>query len=522
MIFFLSDLTAEFKKQKEEDKKPNRTIQKAKGIALLGGSGIVGTQAARSGLPRLVGARLEQHGTSRKAAANIIKEGYLNPAYGGTEGGVTASMKLPKEFMDRAKGYTFISGKNPNHPFWNERNPLSPIWDVINRKVQVLGYRGSKAGKLTDKDVEKGAKFIGGSLSSLLNPIKKNLDDLTPEKYLEELKKKANKGDDFDKSYYEQFKDNPEKLKAELRKSQQNVKRVIKKIKDIGKRSYKDPSRIKGIKKTQLKYKKLFDQYKDEFKEYAKKERNLVQVRDYKTDKYLKGSSYKRTLEEFLSNKARDGDKKAARLLKLQDSLQDQIGTKKTAKYLGLGAGWTQKLVSSPALGAVGVGKTLYIPGTDDYFNNTDRFKYDIDDPFGNPLKMGKAFQSEQGGFGGNALKTKEKVRAFGNRFGATKWLLEKEGNGNVLKGAAKLMAANPKRALTGAAILGLGGAGSYMLGKKGINLIKGDQPDKLRDRKSKVKSYVRKGKLVKAFERLNPFYNKNNIKRDKRSQRNN
>jgi hypothetical protein len=514
-MFFLSDLST-FKKQKDEEEKPNRTIQKVKGIALLGGSGIVGTQAVRSGLPRLVGARLEQHGTSRKAAANIIKEGYLDPAYGGAESGVTASMKLPKEFMDRAKGYTFISGKNPNHPFWNERNPLSPIWDVINRKVQVLGYRGSKAGKLTDKDVEKGAKFIGGTLSSMLNPLEKKLNDITPEKYLEEIKKQAESGNRFYKSRYERLKNNSDELKAEVRRTQKDIKKVIKQTKDIAKRSYKDPSRIKGIKNTQLKYKELFNEYKDEFKEYIKNKDNILRVSSYETNKLLKGSSYKRTLDKFLSNKAKNGDKKAARLLKLQESLQDQIGTKKTAKYLGLGAGWTQKLVSSPALGAVGVGKTLYIPGTDDYFNNTERFKYDIDDPFGNPLKMGKSFQSEQGGFGGNALKTKEKVRAFGNRFAATKYLLEQEGNGNLFKGAGKLIAANPKRALAGAAILGLGGAGSYMLGKKGINLIKGGQPDKLRDRKSKVKSYVRKGKLVKGFERLNPFYNKNKVKRRK------
>jgi hypothetical protein len=514
-MFFLSDLST-FKKQQDEEKKPNRTIQKVKGITLLGGSGIVGTQAVRSGLPRLVGARLEQHGTSRKAAANIIKEGYLDPAYGGAESGVTASMKLPKEFMDRAKGYTFISGKNPNHPFWNERNPLSPIWDVINRKIQVLGYRGSKAGKLTDKDIEKGAKFIGGTLSSLLNPLEKKLNEMTPEKYLEDLKYQAEKGGNFYRRRYERLRNNPDELNDEIRRSQKEIKKSIKKIKDIAKRGYKDPGRIKAINTTQLNYKKLFDEYKNEFKEYAKNEDNIRKVIDGDTGKLLKQRSYKRTLTGFLSNKANDGDKKAARLLKLQESLEDQLGTQKTSKILGLGAGWTQKLISSPALGAVGVGKTLYIPGTDDYFNNTERFQYDIDDPFGNPLKIDKAFQSEQGGFGGNALKTKEKVRAFGNRFAATKYLLEQEGGGNLFKGAGKLIAANPKRALAGAAILGLGGAGSYMLGKKGINLIKGGQPDKLRDRKSKVKSYVRKGKLVKGFERLNPFYNKNKVKRRK------
>jgi hypothetical protein len=38
------------------------------------------------------------------------------------------------------------------------------------------------------------------------------------------------------------------------------------------------------------------------------------------------------------------------------------------------------------------------------------------------------------------------------------------------------------------------------------LKLLKSDKP---RNKRSKVKSYVRKGKLVQTFERLNPFYNK-------------
>ncbi len=140
-------------------------------MALLGSLTLVAKQSIDSGIPRLLGVRLEQHGTSKKAAKNIIKEGFLNPAYGGSEGGVTTSMKLPKEFLDRSAGHTFISGKNSSHPFWSDRNPLSSIYDVVTRKIQVLGYRGSKAGKLTDKDVEQGGKFIGATLGKLTNPF---------------------------------------------------------------------------------------------------------------------------------------------------------------------------------------------------------------------------------------------------------------------------------------------------------------------------------------------------------------
>ena len=55
-----------------------------------------------------------------------------------------------------------------------------------------------------------------------------------------------------------------------------------------------------------------------------------------------------------------------------------------------------------------------------------------------------------------------------------------------------------------------LGGSAAGLFGAKGIKLLKSDKP---RNKRSKVKSYVRKGKLVQTFERLNPFYNK-----DKRS----
>jgi hypothetical protein len=124
-------------------------------------------------------------------------------------------------------------------------------------------------------------------------------------------------------------------------------------------------------------------------------------------------------LKTSLETKVNSGDKKAARLLKLKEGLKNQLKAQEVSKNLGLSAGWTQKLLQSPLLGAAGVGKTVYLPGTDEYFNDTNRFKYDVDDPFGNPLKYKDSFTSEKGGLGGNALKTKEKVRAFGNRFDA-------------------------------------------------------------------------------------------------------
>jgi hypothetical protein len=501
-------IIAQFKDSDNSDKKKSQVGKKIGGVALLGGSAAIGTQSIRSGLPRALGVRLEQHGTSRKAAANIIKEGYLDPGYGGTMEGVTSSMKLPKEFLERSKGYTFLSGKNPDHVFWDKRNGLSSIGDVITRKIQVLGYRGSKAGKLTEKDVERGSKFIGARVNSILKPFKKQLDGMTPEQMLAEMKKQSVISADV-KALYDSYVADPEKLKRDLKSMRREIEKLVKNTQDVAKRGYKDPSRIKSIRKTQVKFNKLFNDYKDEFKEYQKGRK------DFNT--YGRGfgkrkgkTNYNSLLNNFLEQKVDSGDKKAARLLKLKDGLQNQLKAQEVSKNLGLSAGWTQKLLQSPLLGAAGVGKTVYLPGTDEYFNDTNRFKYDIDDPFGNPLKYKDSFTSEKGGFGGNALKTKEKVRAFGNRFSASKYLLEKEGNGNLIKGASKLMGANKGRVLAGLGILGVGGTAAGLLGAKGIQLLKSDKP---RNKRSKVKSYARKGKLVQTFERLNPFYNKDKRK---------
>lgn len=498
------------KNKKEKKKKDNKFLKNIKGAALVGGGGAVGIQSIRSGVPRLLGARLEQHGTSKSAAKNIIKEGYLDPAYGGSQGGVTASMMLPKEFLERSKGYTFLSGKNSNHPFWKERNALSPIWDVVNRKIQVLGYRGSKAGKITPKDIEGSSKFLAAQLSGLLKPFENKIKELTPEKYLENIKKQADlEKNPLMKKYYESLIDNPDKIEKALKEEKRNIEKITKQINDIKKQGYQNPTRVKAIRKTQKKYKTLLNEY---LKDIKTRDRSDSKVVYWGTDKIAKKQANELSLDNFLKEKALSGDKKAKRLINLKKSLNNQLDNQQISKQLGLSAAWGKKLVSSPGLGLLGVGKTLYLPGTDDYFNNTDRFKYDIDDPFGNPFKMQKALQSEQGGMGGNALKTKEKVRAFGNRFSATKYLLKKEGDGNILKGAKKLIKANPKRALAGAAILGLGGAASATLVKKGINKIK--ENDKPQKRIIKVKSSIRNGKIIKGFNRLNPFYGKKKTKK--------
>jgi hypothetical protein len=498
-------------KNKQKEKKKDGKVQ---GIATIGVGVGVGSQAIRSGVPRALGVRLEQHGTSKEAGAKIAKEGFLDPAYGGASGGVTSSMMLPKEFLERAKGHTFLSGKNFDHPLHADRNIFSPIGDVITRKIQVAGYRGSKAGKLTKQHVKLGSKIVGYILSPLTSPIEQRLKDITPEKYLEELRKEAEEKPEYEwrKKFYEQNKSDPKLLRENFNLSISNDKKILKGFDRMKKLSFDSKHRVKQIRTQQKQYKKLFDELKDDYQKWRKdnglkgtKTKNIIT--EYGSYKVKIARSHKEDFEEWLksTHESKNINQKKQKLLTIGKSLANHVEDQNVVKSIGLGAGWTVKLASSPAIGMLGVGKTLYVPGTDEYFNS-EHFKYDQDDPFGNPFKFEKVSESGKGGFGGNALKTKEKVRAFGDRFSASKYLLEKEGDGNILKGAKKLITANPKRALAGLAILGVGGAASAALIKKGI--------DKIRQKDEHVKASTRKGKLVKAHIRRNPFFGKGKKKR--------
>ena len=447
----------EFNK-KEENKK-------AKGYLQIGTGTVLAQQGIRSGVPRALGVRLEQHGTSRKAAKNIIKEGYLDPGRGGSEGGVTKALKLPKDFLDRARGHTFISGKNKTHPLYKERTQLSPIGDVVARKVQVLGYRGSKSGPITEKDVQRGTKYIGLTAEATIKRI------------LEQAKKTGDVG--LTREQEEELLERLKKLKV----------------------PYNDPERIKEIRERQKRVRaglKEFlgtEEYQDNLRYIysAKKGVNLENFDNLTDADFVKRRNPKGTLQAIAETNS-PLSKKAAKLAKEIETLEYDLELQQVSKNLGLGAAWTSKISTSPPKGALGVGRTLYVPGTDDYFEKN--FVYDPDDPFGNPTKYGKAFASEQGGFGGNALKTKQKVRAFGNRFSATKYLLEKEGDGNLIKGARKLMGANKGRVAAGVAFLGTGLAGGYLV-NKGIQNIKSDGKVQAHTRKVgnkfvKVKSFIR------------------------------
>jgi hypothetical protein len=128
----------------------------------------------------------------------------------------------------------------------------------------------------------------------------------------------------------------------------------------------------------------------------------------------------------------------------------------------------TSKTASSILGGWVGTkGKTLYVGGSDKYFNKN--FIPDTDDI---------------------GLKSSKRIKVYSNRAKATLAALKQEGDGSRLKGVVKLIKANPKRALSGATILAIGSIASAKLGQAGYkNLVTNDR---------KVKSHVRKNKTGK------------------------
>lgn len=100
----------------------------------------------------------------------------------------------------------------------------------------------------------------------------------------------------------------------------------------------------------------------------------------------------------------------------------------------------SKAIVNTPAAALGLKGKTLYIPGTDEYFNKN--FEIDPDDAI--------------------ALRTKSKVKVYGNKLNATKALIKQ-------KGLFNLMTANKARVAAGVGILGVGGYGSYKLIKSAL-----------------------------------------------------
>lgn len=102
-------------------------------------------------------------------------------------------------------------------------------------------------------------------------------------------------------------------------------------------------------------------------------------------------------------------------------------------------------------------GKSLYIGGSDEYFNKN--FLPDFDDP--------------------KAMYSTKKIKVSGNRLSATLHTLKREGGGNRLKGATNLIKANKGRVAAGLAIAGLGGLAATKLVASGIKNITGKRDER-------------------------------------------
>jgi hypothetical protein len=413
---------------------------------------------------------------------------------------------------------------------------------VLTRKVQVAGYRGTKTGNITDAD-RRGAEKIFSFLDRInpfLTKVSKGKVPNIKESMRKNLIDSGLPKSEVDDTIAEVFEGKPTNVKRAIKSAKQL--KAIEKIRDTasGDKILKElgytQEPIEGFvnlkkyevnkldttsydkfyeekaKLSRSEQKRLLDNHDlyNEMRDKYKQTTSTLEVReivyDAVNDAYVSSAIKEVDLNPKL-NKLYKQQSLAKTLLEspkikaLEKQATNNIGMYIVKKPIQNALAQVTKLLKSIPIGMTGlVGSTLYVPGTDEYFNDTNRFKFDQDDPFGEPPFLGK----------GNALKTKEEVKVFKNRLDATKSLLKEQGNGNYFKGASKLMGANKGRVLAGLGILGVGGTAAGLLGAKGIQLLKSDKP---RNKRSKVKSYVRKGKLVQTFERLNPFYNKDKRK---------
>jgi hypothetical protein len=132
---------------KDADDRRSR-IEKATITGL--GAAYVGQQTIRSGVPRLLGVRLESHSTSNKNAAEILKNGgILDPARSGSNAtraiNITGSSAIRlTAAAEKAQGKAYITGVRSDSikPLLARgAKDMSPLEQVAYRQSQRLGYR---------------------------------------------------------------------------------------------------------------------------------------------------------------------------------------------------------------------------------------------------------------------------------------------------------------------------------------------------------------------------------------------
>ncbi len=75
--------------------------KKTKGVIQTGAGGLVGYHTVTSGVPRLLGLKTEQHVTTRDAAKNIKRTGFLDPAFGGKGMSKTINVGILKDTSEK-------------------------------------------------------------------------------------------------------------------------------------------------------------------------------------------------------------------------------------------------------------------------------------------------------------------------------------------------------------------------------------------------------------------------------------
>jgi len=190
-------------------KKANEKRNIKEGVVFLGGASLVGQQTIRSGVPRLLGVRLESHSTNKKNATKILQGGgWLDPNRGGT--GASKAIN-EKDFIEASKNQVHITGKHKNHKIVkeisiykdlegkviNKVNKYEDIGenivrDIARRKFQRGLYRGIAGENINPEKVTQaipsitkgllGIKgktlYIGGSDDYFNNNFTPDFDDL--------------------------------------------------------------------------------------------------------------------------------------------------------------------------------------------------------------------------------------------------------------------------------------------------------------------------------------------------------
>jgi hypothetical protein len=203
-----------------KEKKKKRDLTQA--AISTASAGYIGQRTIRSGIPRLLGVRLESHSTNKKTANEILKNGgILDPNKSGAS--AIRALEINPEGVgtdiNKAKNKVYVTGVHKNaiaRDMPNPQMPLTmikvdpkkenPLTQVLNRAQQRRGYRGQSTvdwdkvyeNKPRMKELEKSAKtgMFGGKYFSD-DALRKEYDTLanqTKKRFTEERANAALRG----------------------------------------------------------------------------------------------------------------------------------------------------------------------------------------------------------------------------------------------------------------------------------------------------------------------------------------